>query len=304
LLQCIPFEIIIALNGRIEAILDTSQLKGLKSSGSAALMFAALHGYVDVAKWLCEKGVDVNSVNAGESGTAIHLATYAGRMEFVKWLVDEMKFEVDAKDKYGKTPVHWAAMMGRLELLKWLVDEKKADCYATDNDEETPVKLASDSERLEVLRWLVEEKHASFDGRHMAVSAIVNGRMDILKWWTEEGMDAYDSAGLPVLHLAAQLGQLEVVKWLVLEQHVNVAERAKVNGWTALHCGCSYLPVTRWLVEDQHLDVNAKGNMGETALQLAAEYGALEVVQWLVQISGDATVTDTSGKTPETAVRE
>jgi len=119
-----------ALNGRLEAALDTSKLKGLKSSGSAALMFAAVHGYLDVAKWLCEKGVDVNSVDAGESGTAIHVATYAGRMEFVKWLVDEMKLEVDAKSKSGKTPVHWAAMMGNLELLKWLVYEKKADCYA------------------------------------------------------------------------------------------------------------------------------------------------------------------------------
>jgi len=169
----------------------------------------------------------------------------------------------------------------------------------------TPVKLASDEERLEVLRWLVQEKHAFFDRRLMAVTAIMNGSMDILKWLTEQRMwepnDAHDYDGVKVLHLAAVFGKLEEVKWLVLEQHVNVTERANVNGWTALHFGCSYLPVTRWLVEDQHLDVNAKGNMGETALHLAAAKGASDVVQWLVRNGGDATATDSSGKTPAMA---
>jgi len=108
--------------------------------------------------------------------------------------------------------------------------------------------------------------------------------------------------GFTLLHYAAESGKLDFMKYLVLEQHVNAKE--DVNGLTALHLGCVYLPVTKWLVEEQHLDVNAKESMGETPLHFAAASGALDVVQWLVQNGADANALDGSGKTPAMAAAE
>jgi hypothetical protein len=148
--QCMSPEVI-TVNKRIAKILDPSELEGECSPGSMAFLQAVYHGYLDVATWLCEKGIALNSTD-WSGGTAVHAAAFGGRLDVVKWLVDEKKLNADAKNGAGMTLAHWATVTGHLEVLKWLIEEKNADINATEEAGMTMVKYAARNGKFETLR--------------------------------------------------------------------------------------------------------------------------------------------------------
>ena len=89
------------------------------------------------------------------------------------------------------------------------------------------------------------------------------------------------------VQIAAQNGNLELVKWLILESgqpvDATVANNAAVR-WAAKN---GHLDVVRWLVKEsgQAVDVTDLDNY---ALRASAQNGHLDVVRWLVKESGQA----------------
>jgi ankyrin repeat protein len=103
------------------------------SDGSTPLYCAIENYRIEVAKYLIEKGADINAKNDSKRGmTLLFLVAERGDLEVFKYLV-EKGADVNARGKYGHTPIFFAAFFGRLEVLQYLVDGG-ADVNAKDNN--------------------------------------------------------------------------------------------------------------------------------------------------------------------------
>ena len=92
---------------------------------------------------------------------------------------------------------------------------------------------------------------------------------------------------------------------MLFRSNVNVKNK---SGKTVLHLiaqnswlGYLYSHITapklvQWLI-DQGADVNAKDNMGNTALHLSAHYGIQEMISALIDLEADVNAKNNNGKT-------
>jgi uncharacterized protein len=87
-----------------------------------AFVYACMHNQIDAARFLLEKGAQVNAIPPGfdYSGTGLHYAALNGHRAVVKFLI-EQGADVKVKDtKVGSTPAGWADYGGHPEIKSYL----------------------------------------------------------------------------------------------------------------------------------------------------------------------------------------
>ncbi|MFA6066584.1 MAG: ankyrin repeat domain-containing protein [Candidatus Babeliaceae bacterium] len=138
---------------------------------------------------------------------------------------------------------------------------------------------------------------------------------------TKFGINAKDDSDRTLLHLAAAVGNIEIIKYLILQgadikakdilsrtpydfaiinKHPEIAKY--LNGGTPLHWAVSEgkLEEVKKLV-DQNKNkklIDIVNNNGETALHIAAKQGNIEMAKYLVLHGADTTAKDRFGSTP------
>ena len=100
-----------------------------KHLGRTPLHIASWAGYADIARFLVQKGADVNATADGQ-WTALHWAAMKGHDDVVGILLQE-GVRVNAKAEDGSTPLHWAARGGHFEIARNLI-RTGADASAKD----------------------------------------------------------------------------------------------------------------------------------------------------------------------------
>jgi ankyrin repeat protein len=83
-----------------------------------AFVYACMHGHIEAAKLLLQKGAEVNVVPGGfdYAGTGLHYAALNGQRAMVEFLLQQGA-DRDVKDtKVGSTAAGWAEFGGHLEL--------------------------------------------------------------------------------------------------------------------------------------------------------------------------------------------
>jgi len=87
-----------------------------------AFVYACMHGHIDAARFLLQRGAEVNAIAGGFdfSGTALHYAALNGHRAMVQYLLDHGA-DVKIRDpKVDQTPAGWAEHAGHRELLTLL----------------------------------------------------------------------------------------------------------------------------------------------------------------------------------------
>ena len=166
----------------------------------------------------------------------------------------------------------------------------------------TALHEAARNGHLEVVRYLID-RGASVD-RSVRALALRGGHGDVVRYLARARVaarGALDSLGIAytdsVFLAAAQEGDLAVVK-LFVQAGMSVEVADDEHGVTALHIAAFWgrLEVVEFLV-GAGADVNATNNDGDTALHLAAWEGHLEVVEFLVGAGADVNAADDDGDT-------
>ena len=135
---------------------DVSLAKTFSPDGFPVLALAAVFGNLEVAKYLHEKGGDVNAVATNGSGyNALTGAVASGHTEIVKWLLANGA-EPNYRYASGYTPFLTAAANGHLDILKALL-ACGADLHAKTNDGKNALAYAEERNHKEVAAFLVRQ---------------------------------------------------------------------------------------------------------------------------------------------------
>ena len=87
-----------------------------------AFVYACMHGHIDAAKLLLEKGAEINVIPDGFdfAATGLHYAALNGHRPMVQFLLDHDADRNIRDTKVGSTPAGWAEHGGHTELLDLL----------------------------------------------------------------------------------------------------------------------------------------------------------------------------------------
>jgi ankyrin repeat protein len=87
-----------------------------------AFVYACMHGHVDAAALLLEKGAEIDAIAAGFdfAGTGLHYAAMNGHRATVEFLLQRGANPSVRDTKIGAEPVGWARHAGRTDIVELL----------------------------------------------------------------------------------------------------------------------------------------------------------------------------------------
>jgi uncharacterized protein len=140
---------------RVQALVENnaSLSTGYSPDGFPVFGLAAAFGHLPVARYLLEKGAQVNAAATNGTGyNALTGAVTGGHKEIVAWLLEN---SADPNYRYGPgyTPLLAAAANGHLEIVKALLLHG-ADVGAKTNDGKSAVAVAEERKHPDVADFL------------------------------------------------------------------------------------------------------------------------------------------------------
>lgn len=299
-----------------QAIIDLFEKEGfnfntvIDATGITPLFWACDEGRVEVARYLLEKGADVNAkVTQNSSATPLQAAIMIEHEELALLLLDK---DADVNEKYpnGKTVLHKA--IENLEI-------KKRRLYFAKS-----YKLKNPKKVLEaILDKQVKINEPDGDGKTPLYAACLHGDLEIVQELIKRGADvnAFGKYGMPPLFAALYKGNPEIVK-LLIEKGADVAP---VEPKSERFRPTWHTPFTIAVGSDRFLDKEWKPNPeilkmlhaagakidqvearspNHTPLQIAAERGDLETVKLLISLGADPKIQDSYKETAATLARK
>ena len=229
------------------------------------LMFAAREGDLVSARTLIAAGADVNAID-GDGKDALGLAIFSGNYDLASLLIDSHS-KVNQPDAQGFTPLYWAVDRRNMETapnFPWMVTV----------------------DPLPLVKKLLD---AGADPNFL-INNTPRARM-------REGSPRVVFA--TVIHRAAFSGDLELVKLLLqygANPHVQSSERETtlmaacgngfISGYHKTRPPAERLEVIKLLLQLGE-DIDAADNAGITPLMLAANFGDVPIVQYLIEQGAD-----------------
>jgi len=160
--------------------------------GKAALYFAALCGFTEVADYLITHS-EVDIAEFRHSGTPLHAASIQGHIGVV-YLLLQHNVNVNAKctSHFDWTPLHAASANGYAKVAQLLL-EHGASVNALSTSNSTPLKFASENGHFEVVRLLLRngaDVHIrSKSGQTAFQRATTNQHVEIAQLLLEHGAE-------------------------------------------------------------------------------------------------------------------
>lgn len=158
--------------------------------------------------------------------------------------------------------------------------------------------------KIEFLRFCVEDSNfkaslISYDGYSILLLAANLGWLEGVRYLVEEchlDPKAQDSSERTPLDCAIYDGDLPTVRYLIETCHCNPAGNDGSDALvTASFAHLADLDIMEYLVEDCHLDVNARDEAGYTALFYAASSGQEDKVQYLCEHGANVNIKNNKG---------
>lgn len=212
-----------AWEGRTPVIRCLIDAGGTPQLPHSVLSSAAEAGHLEIVDLLLNAGVDVNGLGDNHA-SALQAAAWGGHLDVVRRLL-LAGASVDIASKWGWRPIHSALWTGRQDIAQLLLDHgARVDVF-----------VAAATGRIDDLRRLLREPlPLGFEksyGPLPIIWAVRGGQIEVLKQFfdnpaalaTRSTPEALPSPipvpaspnGLTLLHIAAQAGQVETIRWLV-----------------------------------------------------------------------------------------
>jgi ankyrin repeat protein len=305
-----------AREGHLELVLE---LERRGASLGRALVEAAAGGQLAVVEHCLAQGASVESVDE-YSETALHKAAEHGDVAILRALLAKQP-KLDRVNINGWTALMRAAGHGSVEAVQLLIDQRAAVNFATEYGYETALAWAVKRGHLAVVDLLLRSGAIIMRkgyNRPLFLAA-AEGYSEVAMRLCQAGavVDEEDDGKTP-LQQAARAGHLATAQ-LLLERGAKASEQALLSAAegghvelvTLLRAHGAVLPagflskaaegrqaglVKLALEAGQAVDERA-GYWARTPLMVAADRGALDVVELLLQAGADPNLSDSERKT-------
>ena len=145
---------------------DADDINYADKYGVNSLWIAALHGHLQVVRFLLSQGkTDVNQAPPSSESdrllggsTPLIVASAWGHVEVVKELLSHPQTKVNqARTDTGETPLILASGNGRVEVVRMLLADRRVDPNIPETDtNNTPLMIAAYYEKIEVVKLLLK----------------------------------------------------------------------------------------------------------------------------------------------------
>ena len=295
------------------------QFKARNRDGESPLHTASEHGHLDTVKVLVSsKECDLN-IQDERGNTPLHTACKHGHHSTVEFLVADQRCQFKARNRDGESPLHTASEHGNLDTVKVLVSRTECDINIQDERGNTPLHLACHMKAQNIVKSLLQEACSTNilnkkgetaeriplneDGDCLLHIACQWGDVDIVRYLViNQRCNPYviNTSKHTPLHTASERGNLDVVKVLVSRKKCDL-NAPDERGNTPLHTACKHghHSTVECLVADQRCQVNARNRDGESPLHSASEHGHVGTVKVLIRRKEcDLNIQDERGNTP------
>jgi len=285
-----------SLNVLLERALDSSDpVKGellLKlgaeiEQADASTLNTLLHRMVikdnqQAAGWLLEKKAVLESRNH-EGNTPFLLSVIRNNTKLAEFLL-KMKANPQVKNIEQRSPVLIALLNQNKSMLNLLVGAEKANL--------PPLHLALELQDNEIIKALLREKIEGIEARDEQQRtpfyiAIERGNLEAATLFLAQGASPTVSCGslqLNTLHIAAERGGVEMLKYLLQTKAVTLIDVQNAKGDTPLHLA---VQAEHDVIIIQLLEAGAyhkiKNGRGQTPLELAMTEQKLNIANIIMQ---------------------
>lgn len=260
----------------------------------SALDLALRYGHLGCADKLIEAGILVD-----KEEELLYAAENGLLPELDLWIRHGAR--LDAKDEKENSALHLAFLNNCFECLKVLV-ESHAPLDIKDRRGRTPLMVAARRNDVEVLIFLLkktpsvsETDNEGFTALHLAVKAKSFGCVVPL---VKAGvpLNALNNAHETALLMASRRGLLEIVDYLLNRKDVDV-NSPDINENSPLHyiARIDDLNLIQKLIE-KGATIDTVSSSGLTPLMVAAKFGQVQVVKYLIQQSAIVTFKNSRGE--------
>lgn len=275
---------------------DINGLFILNNEQGTLLYFACLANQIRVAKFLLDKGADINFPNQGNL-TPLYAACSNGHLACVEWLV-KMGGNLQVISNNNKnTLLHAACINGNIELVEYLLKTGKFNIEVTDSLQRTPLHIACQFNNVDCIKFLLNNGACitakTKDNNTPLHFCCYHGFYDGVKALFEQNnniIHAINTSQETPLHVACfsknHAGAIKCVE--LLWQFGAEIEAVDYEQKTPLHLACSSssIPCIEFLL-DKGANIFVKDSKGNTPLHICCYEGFFEGVKDLVIKNSD-----------------
>ena len=179
--------------------------------GYSALHLAARYGQNCVIRYLIQRLNCDTNVKGMHGKTPLHEASKYGCTNSIKCFISEFRCNPTVLDSKGRTPLHLAAKRGHIDVVKKIASDM-ACIMKIDNSGHSPVTLACANGQAPVVEL--------FDNYFFSKIAVLGKVLQVKEYLEHRCRYPFntDSVLKKALFMAAKLGHMEVVHFLIEEQ--------------------------------------------------------------------------------------
>ncbi|WP_353285253.1 ankyrin repeat domain-containing protein [Wolbachia endosymbiont (group A) of Beris morrisii] len=190
-------------------------------------------------------------------------------LELIKCLINQPRLDVNVRGLNGKTPLHCAIEFDELSMVDLLLTKKNINPFVEDNEGKTSLDYAKEGKKAEILQALINNKYGSEQDSLLHLAAMI-GEINAVRYLIRKGIDVNVRNALhhTPLHLSAGIGHAEVVKILIREGKAEI-DVFDARNQTPMHYAVNNkkLEIVKLLLE-LGADVNS-ARVGQNSMKLS-----------------------------------
>ncbi|KAI9207399.1 ankyrin repeat-containing domain protein [Polychytrium aggregatum] len=243
------------------------------NEGKTAMFLAAEQGHVDIVNFLLSKDADPD-IPDNSSNTPFSVACQNPHIEVAKALLANPMLNISVRNNLNEMAIHHACASGETEIVQILLD-RGCSLYAKTSTSMTPLLCAVAEGHVDIVKLLVERgaslKDQDNNGYTPLMLAAFEGQLKVVEYLTSIGctvVQGFATNQDTALHLAADAGHLDIVKFL-LDHDRSLVDLSGESGYTPVMTAArtsGHVDIVRTLISDYNADLEKLNTYGETTL--------------------------------------
>ncbi len=247
-----------------------ASLEARDNTGMTPLLLSTRKNYWEISQLLIELGADYNTRD-DRGNTPLHEAVRNKNQKTCQLLSDKGA-DIYAENRYGDTPLCVAFKAG-VAVVSWFITGPMV--YDRDDEGNTPLHTAiQQNASADVIRCLID-KGADINSRNNRINtplhnAFLSNNKAAVEVLAAAGADLFsrNGEGFTPLNMAFSMG-IDALSWIITPENLTSTDQS-----------------------------------GNTPLHIAAVYGSLEPVEYLLALGADPSSKNLAGETPADAAEQ